>query len=184
MRQITLNKKTGFKVNDIYQPVVIRDHRGILFYTTEPLLPKVKEFNLPPGTYCVDNGYFSPMILPVSYGNIKLPFPERALPKPDNFKVEFGNNPNKCTIFWKEGRILFDSSFKEKPLYEVFFILFHEEGHSRYKTEDKADLYAAKKMLDYGFNPYQVGIAPLFSLSDRQMFRKNNIVDKLEKYVF
>lgn len=183
MRQLKLNKKTGFKVTDIYQPIVIRDHRGILFYTTEPLLPKVKEFNLPEGVYFVDTGYFAPQMFPVSYGKIQLPFPERLLPRPDNFKVEFGHNPNKCTIFWKEGRILFDYQFKEKPLSEIMFILFHEEGHHLYKTEKYADGYAANKMLDFGFNPMQVGTAPMFSLSDRQLARKNYIVNKLEKYV-
>lgn len=183
MRQINIKKKTGFRVTDPFQPIVIRDHRGIFFYSTEPMLPKVKQFNLPPGTYCVDTGYFSPMAFPVKYDRIRLPFPERILPKPEFFAVSFGNNPNKCTIFWNEKRILFDNQFREKPLYEVFSILFHEEGHHLYKTEKYADIYAANKMLEYGFNPYYTGIAPLASLSNKQIERKNYVVDKLERYV-
>lgn len=178
MRQLNLTKKTGFKVNDIYKPIVIRDFRGILFYTTEPFLPRVKEFNLPAGTYFVDSGYFSPMTFPVRYRYAKLPFVQRMFRKPSNFDVKFGTNPNKCTIFWDDDYILFDNSFREKPLYELYFILFHEFGHAKYKTEKYADLYAANCMLGMGFNPGQAIIAPVDSLSD-----SDEAIDRKE-YVF
>lgn len=183
MRKLDLATKTGFAITDIYKPVVIRDHRGILFYTTEPLLPKVKQFNLPPGTYFVDSGYFTPLPNPVKYDKIVLPPSQRLLPKPTNFRVEFAPNPNKCTIYWNKNLIVFDKRFKEKPLYEIFFILFHEEGHHKYKTEKYADIYAINRMLEYGFNPLQSGSAPLFTLSDIQMHRKEFVTDNLIKYV-
>jgi hypothetical protein len=182
-RQLVVNKKTGYKVNDIYQPIIIRDYRGILFYSTEPLLPKVREFNLPMGSYIVDTGYFSPMNKPVEYGRIKLPFPERLLPSTDNFAIEFAPNPNKCTIYWDLRKIVFDTAFRDKPLYELFSIRFHEDGHKRYNTEKYADIYAANKMLDMGFNPYYTGIAPLDSLSNKQIERKNFVIQNLERYV-
>ena len=179
MRKLELNKKTGFVVNDPFKPIVIRDFRGILFYSTEPFLPRVKEFNLPSGVYFVDSGYFSPKNFPVKYKYIKLPVAERLLPKPSGFDVRFGNNPNKCTIFWDKGYILFDESFREKPLNQLYFILFHEFGHSIFKTEKYADLYAANCMLGKGFNPSQIGIAPIESLSDAAEERKENVVNKL-----
>lgn len=180
MRKLDLKQKTGFKVTDIYKPIVIRDFRGILFYTTEPLLPRVKEFNLPAGTYIVDSGYFVPMAKPVNYKMISLPPAERLFPKPTNFEIRFGRNPNKCTIFWKKGYILFDESFREKPLPQLFFILFHEFGHARYKTEKFADLYAANCMIKKGFNPpFQIAMAPIESLSDAAYERKNLVVSKL-----
>jgi hypothetical protein len=182
MRKLNVDKKTGFVVNDIYKPIVIRDYRGILFYTTEPLLPKVKEFNLPPGTYFVDSGYFSPKTFPVYYPKIKMPFPQRFYKSPYDFKTSFGNNPNKATINWVNKTILFDNSLKECTIPELEFILWHEFGHAYYKDEKAADLYAANKMLDRGFNPSQVGIAP-DTLSDKQDARKMNVLKNLFKYV-
>lgn len=181
MRKLEVSKKTGYKVNDIYSPIVIRDYRGIMFYTTEPLLPRVKEFNLPVGSYMVDSGYFSPMTFPVQYKLIRLPFPERFLPKPKDFVICFGDNPNKCTIFWDKGIIMFDNSFREKPLPQLYFILFHEFGHARYKTEKYADLYAVNSMLAKGFNPSQIGMAPIQSLSNYADYRKENVVNRLLK---
>ena len=179
MRKLEIKSKTGFKVTNPNSPVVIRDHRGILFYSTEPLLPRVKEFNLPPGTYFVDTGYFVPMPQPVKNKLVKLPMPERLLPKPSDFEIVFGNNPNKCTIFWKKGYILFDNSFREKPLPQLFFILYHEFGHARYRTEKYADLYAVNCMLSKGFNVSQIGTAPIYSLSDRATDRKEFVIEKL-----
>lgn len=183
MRQLNVSKITGYKITDPYKPVVIRDFRGVLFYSTESLLPKVKEFNLPPGTYFVDSGYFVPMQFPVWYNLVKLPFPQRLLPAPKDFTVCFGYNPNKCTIFWDDKVILFDDSFREKPLPEIYFIKYHEFGHAKYKDEYLADLYAANSMLKNGFNIWQTGMAPIESLSDQEsaMRRKSIIVNELLK---
>jgi hypothetical protein len=181
MRKIELKKKTGFRVNNPMHPVIIRDFRGTLFYSTEPLLPRVKEFNLPAGTYFIDSGYISEMKNPVKYKKVPLPFPERFLPAPTDYDVVFGDNPNKCTIFWNEGVILFDNSFREKPLPQLYFILYHEHGHARYKTEKFADLFAVNCMLDKGFNISQIGSAPVETLSDRADHRKNIVVNQLLK---
>lgn len=179
MRKLVVTEKTGYKVNDIYKPIVIRDYRGIMFYTTEPLLPKVKEFNLPTGTYFVDSGYFSPMPYPVEYELKKLPPPQRKFPKPYDYRVRFDYNPNKCTIFWDLGIILFDNRLKDCSLPELYFILYHEISHARYKEEKYADLMAVNYMLCKGFNPSQIGMAPITSLSSAQYERKKYIVEKL-----
>ena len=71
--------------------------------------------------------------------------------------------------------------FKNVPLYMRFGVYFHEMGHLLYATESKADLFAAKMMLDLGFNTSQVGYTNLEMLSERQKERKKEIIDKLTK---
>jgi len=187
-RTLTVTRKTGFAITHPDLPVNIRDDRGILFYTTEPILP-VYDFNLPPGKYMVDTGTFKPMQTPVHFKLAKLPPSEVMLPiAPYDFEIVFAENPNKCTIFWKEKMIVFDNSFLEAPYPELYFIYFHELGHSRYGYEKKysmadaekyCDLYASNKMLEMGFNPSQIKAAPENTLSSRQNYRKDFIGETL-----
>lgn len=179
MRKLVLDKITGFVVKDKSKPVVIRDDRGLLFYSTESMVPRVGEFNLPAGTYFVDTGYFTERKAPVLYPLAPMPEPERKTKKPFNFTVQFGNNPHKCSILWDEDRIFFDNSFKEMPLPNVFFVLYHEFGHSKYNTERYADLYASNLMKLKGYNPSQIGDAHLTSLSAAQYDRKKFVIKQL-----
>lgn len=179
MFELTLTKKTGFKVTDINKPVIIRDMRGILFYSTESLTPKVKSFNLPAGTYMVDMGNFREMDAPVKYNLIPLPKPERIHPSPIGFEFQFEPNPNKCTINFIDKTITFDTSFLEMSLPIVYFILYHEYGHQYFKTEKYCDAFAHNAMIKKGFNPSQIGRAQIFSLSYRQAHRKNYLVEKI-----
>jgi|WetSurMetagenome_2_1015567.scaffolds.fasta_scaffold02016_8 hypothetical protein len=178
MKQLILNKKTGFKNLTLKNPIIIRDFRGKMFYSTVGLRP-VKVFNLPQGTYLIDEGNFKPLKRPVNYELSVLPFAERKFNSPSDFTIEFDYNPNKCTIKWLEKRIIFDNELKEKTLPELFFILYHEYGHAKYTTEKFADLYAKNKMLVKGYNPSQIGKAPITSLSSMQYERKKFIVNKL-----
>lgn len=180
MYKLNVTGKTGFRVKDVNIPIIIRDDRGILFYSTESLIPRTTEFNLPTGKYLVDQGYFSQMFLPAAVPNISLPKFERNMPRnPANFKIQFGYNPNKCSVNWLKGTITFDVSFKDKPMNQIDFIYYHEMGHRFYKTEKYCDLYAAKKMLEIGYNPSQVGMAPIDSLSNQSDDRKDFIIDNL-----
>lgn len=192
MRKLVVDKKTGFKIKDFYRPVIIRDERGILFYSTEDLLPRTTEFNLPAGTYFIDSGTFVSMSMPVPYTMIKLPPAQRWFyPSVGNFPVKFINNPNKCSVDWDNRVILFDHSFKEKPLPVIDFILSHEIGHKYYpgqtvvngKLENEgecyADWFAANRMIKKGYNPSQIGFAQLDSLSDKQRKRKNLLINKI-----
>lgn len=181
MRKLVVTKKTGFKVTIPNIPVIIRDFRGVIFYTTEPLLPSVKKFNLPKGVYFVDSGYFTPMERPRKYKILPLPPPQRNYPKPFKFKVLFGNNPNKCSIIWDLKTILFDRQFLEKPKFVLDFILFHEFGHALYLSEHLADRLSANYMFIRGYNPSQIGTAPFISLSERQIGRKKFMVNGLIK---
>jgi len=178
-RTLYVTKKTGFRNNTPEKPIVIRDFRGVLFYSTIWLNKPVYEFNLPPGKYMVDEGSFTEMKSPVDYKLAKLPRPERFYPSPFKFDVHFGNNRNKCSILWDQKTILFDNQFKESPLPILDFMLFHEFGHELYSTETLADQLSANYMKRRGYNPSQIGDAPISTLSDRQLSRMANIVDAL-----
>ena len=179
MRKLALGIKTGFRVNDPYKPIFIRDSRLILFYDTEAILPKVRYFNIPAGNYWIEKGWFSETLLPRIYPLAILPKPQRYMPDPTNFVIEFGNNPNKCSVLWDEKIILFDNSFASKPEPEIYFILFHEYGHELYETEKYADLFAANTMKIKGFNPSQIRSAHDNSLSNYQHERKDFLTEKL-----
>lgn len=172
MRKLSVPVKSGFRITKPEIPVNIRDCRGLMFYTTEYLVPKVKEFNLPPGDYLVDGGYFTQMGEPIEYPLKKLPPHERERAKPHNFRIDWGINPNKCSIIWNEKRILFDNSLQDFTLPELYFILYHEYSHANYQTEKFCDLKAYNYMILKGFNPAQIGMSQIDSLSDKQYKRK------------
>lgn len=181
MKPLNIGVKTGFVVKDRYKPIIIRDFRGILFYETESMIPKVEYFNLPAGQYFVERGHFSETLLPRTYPLAVLPQPERMYPDPTFFDIQFGDNPNKCSILWDEKVIVFDGSFKEKPQAQIYFVLFHEYGHKLYNTEHYADLYAANRMKMLGFNPYQIQRAHSETLSHAAQDRKEFLTNHLTK---
>lgn len=168
MRKLVLNEKASFSILDKNIPVIIRDQRGVLFYSTESMTPKVERFNLPKGLYFIDSGSFKRKENFESWPTPYLPPPQRDTGiDPKQFKVSFGDTPHKCVINWKNKTILFDTSFKEKPIPELDFILSHEHGHRFFVTEKFADLYAVTKMLIDGYNPSQTGKAQIDALSDK-----------------
>ena len=177
MKGLILDKKTGFRNNQPNRPVTIRDFRGKMFYDTTGL-SKVDKFNLPAGSYFVEAGNITALPRPVFFPLIRMPKPERKLAAPLNFLVRFDDNPNKCTINWDKKYIMFDNSLLSKTIPELWFILFHEYGHSLYKSEHLADQMSANLMLQKGFNPSQIGKAPITSLSTYQLYRKKNLVKK------
>lgn len=176
-RQLTVSVKSGFKINNPNVPVIIRDCRGILFYSTELQVPNVKTFNLPCGTYLVDSGFFTKMEKPVDYPLKKLPPVERNRPVPSDFKIIWGDNPNKCSVIWPRKVILFDGSLEEYRLPELYFILYHEYSHASYKTEKFCDLKAYNYMIKKGYNPEQIGMSLIDSLSEEQGKRKRFLVN-------
>ena len=180
MKDLILEDKSGFRST---MPFEIFELNGSLFYssdfTTNIKEGKTLEFNMPAGSYKY-NGNFIKLESPVPVINFPLPPKERHLAG-KRYNIEFSDNPNKCTIFYNEGLILFDTSYQRKPMFIKYGIYFHELGHHYYKSEDKADLFAAKKMLEYGFNPSQIGLVFLESLSDKSFDRIQNIINVLTK---
>ena len=183
MKGLILPKKTGFKNTSTKIPIIIRDFRGKLFYSTVGLRP-VKSFNLPEGNYFVESGNFSELSRPVSYNLIPLPNPERKFEDPEKYTITFDINPNKCTINWSIKTITFDLKLLHLTIPELFFILYHEYGHTLYKTEKYADGYSCNKMLQKGFNPSQVGKCQLTSLSSHQKERKDYIVNNIINHTY
>ena len=184
-RKLIVEKKTGFKITDPSKPVIIRDNRGILFYSTETLINRpdkqnVDSFNLPGfGTYQVETGSFTAMATPIQYKYAPLPALIRRHPSPFDFKIVWGNNPYKCTVKWTDKIIFFDKQFEEKPLPQVFFILYHEFAHAFFEEETLCDQMAGNYMKAKGFNPSQIGSAPVLALSTRQYERKVNMVESI-----
>ncbi len=172
MFRLDVPKKSGFKISDVTVPVIIYDSRGKVFYNTINREPRVKVFNLPKGKYFTDNWNFVKLDKPIPFKIPNLPRPQRNKKFPVNFTSIVGNNPNKCSIFWNKHIILWDSSMLGLTLPELYFILFHEFAHARYKDEDLADLAAAKYMLQKGFNPSQIVRSPITSLSGNSFDRK------------
>lgn len=175
-----LTKKTGFEIVDENKPVVIRDERGLLFYNTEPYTPRIKYFNLPAGfTLFLEVGNIRSLKAPIKQPYQKMPVRQRFRENPENFALDFGDNPNKCSIIWPSKLIFFDKSYLEKPIPFCYFTLFHEFGHQFYKTEEYADMYSRNKMLKMGFNQSQVGEAIIDLLSPAGFDRKESIVNSL-----
>ena len=181
MRELIVSRKSGFRNKRPDLPVIIRDKKGVIFYRTDIISKPVKGFNLPKGHYFIESGSIEQMEKPRKYRLVKLPRPERVMEDPRKFQILFGNNPNKCTVNWRLKTITFDNSFRDKPKYITAFILCHEFGHQFYGTEHIADLYSRNCMLKMGYNPSQIGLAPISSLSGLQDKRKEIIVKSFIK---
>ena len=186
MRSLVIKNKIGFLTR---LPFEIFDRYGNLFYSNEfteagKKLPAkgrgtCYRFNLPAGDYKY-NGVFYKLHKPLKYPLIKIPKPERKYPF-KRYKIVFKDNPNKCSIYYNVGLIIFDTQFKNAPVYQIYDIYYHELGHHFYRTEAFADTYASNKMLSIGFNPSQIGRASIETLSESQNYRKQIKVNTLKK---
>jgi hypothetical protein len=180
MTGLIVERKTGFINNNPDVPIIINDFRGKVFYSTIDLRG-VKKFNLPRGKYLVGNGDFSVLRNPVYYKKLPLPIPERNFDIPVDFTLVFADNINKCTVNWDLKTITFDRELLNLPLPDLFFILYHEYGHHLYNTEKYADAYACNTMLGKGYNPSQIGIGQINTLSLKQLPRKEYLIDSIIK---
>lgn len=181
MKQLILNHKTGFKNLTPTRPVIIRDFRSKMFYSTIGLKP-VEQFNLPAGNYYIEQGNIQALKKPVTFPFYPMPKTQRNFPPPFDYSITFNHNPNRCTIHWGKKIIVFDKHLKNLTLPELFFILYHEFGHHLYRTERFADLYARNMMIKKGYNPSQIGKSPITSLSSKQYPRKKFIVNTFLKH--
>lgn len=175
---IFLEKKAGFIVEK--SPVIIKDVNGLDFYNTTNM-PYVNRFNIPAGIGLELVSGSLIKVNPVKY-EIIMPFQERFF-YPDASKFEFVFEPNRngCTIFWDGKFIVFDTKYDGCKVANLFVIYLHEMGHQYYSTEWKADLYAAKKMLDLGFNKSQISHAIIESLSDYNIERQERLTNFLRQ---
>lgn len=193
MFELFVTKKTGFRVTDPSVPVIIRDQRGILFYSAEPLVPKVTKFNMPAlGKFFVDSGKIRQMESPVNFPLIRMPQRNVYQGNPMNFQIVFGDNEHKATINFINKTITFDKHIAEFPLPYIYYLLYHEYAHEFFGTTKKVgtpeyaycekwcDALAFNYMLIKGFNPSQIKEAQRNTLSERQEFRKQFLEQKIE----
>lgn len=136
-------------------------------------------FNLPKGDFFTENKIFATK--KINYKTPILPKPERRTIPPKYLTIFVGENPNKCSINRHNGKILIDDRLLFMPLPFIHFILFHELGHYFYKTEFKADIFAANEMFKIGYNSSQIMYAQYLLLSDYQRKRKRILLKFLKQ---
>jgi hypothetical protein len=177
--RLEVDGPTGFR-NINRKRVIILDELGGVFYDTGELDNPVGEFNLPTGIYYVLTGKIAKMPEPVPHRLEPLPPPERfKRADPETFEVDFIENPFTGSVFWDVNRIYFDNSLRDVPLPTLVFVLYHEYAHRYYKTEHYCDLYARNRMLMEGYNPSQIGISVIKTLSPRNYGRMLNVINTL-----
>lgn len=162
----TLQIKTPTRVKLIYQiapeeiQVFAHENNNTLMQRENGAGLKTLFVNIPrAGKYTITPApiFMTTENLPLNqYQDIELPTPDRTpTGKPlfvsSNFCPKF--TPARMNRF--TGEVQVRNDFKNLPNEQRFYILMHEEGHTRYKNEDDCDLYALKKFLNKGFNPSQ-----------------------------
>lgn len=190
MRYMSLDAKTGFR-NVTGSRVQILDDEMKPFYDSSIVFSKVWEFNLPAGNYYIKEGKIRQRIKPIEYELPKLPPRERYLrSNPEAFPIIYAPNKFTCSVFWDAERspygkqvIVFDPSAQNLSLPELTFMLYHEFGHRYWGdgeiNEAICDAYAKNRMLLEGFNPSQIGNAINHTLSDKNEYRKEILIDSL-----
>lgn len=174
-----LEKVTGFFCRAPF--VEVKDaNTGRTFYYFENLNEDRITFNLPAGEYTTQNDIFK-LERPLKYVCPPLKMRVLFLREPKDMKIEVGDNPNKCSVWLEEGRILLDHQFVKRELPFLVFILNHERGHYRYRSEEDCDTFAASEMLKIGYNPSQCYYANALCLSKGSEKRKEVLHDFLKR---
>lgn len=177
-----VDQKSGFLTND--KNIVINDELGNIFYFKLNNEGKWIYFNLPEGEYTTNNNILKAKA-PREFKLKQLPKPNRPKKLPENFRVVFTENPNKCSVDNVNHVIYFDNSFKDAPKFVMDYIKLHELGHYFYSgqgqlSEKNCDHFSFNEMIKLGYNPSQVIAGINYSLSDRKeaVKRKNNLYTK------
>lgn len=182
--KFTLNKKTTLHCSE--PKIVIFDGSGLCYFMNNNKGGK-HYFNLPQGKYKTTCKVRKAK-RPLNYTLPNFPKPEGLRQLPERFKITWGKNPHKCSVYPKIGLVIFDTSLKKLPRFILQYIMFHELGHYFYfdngeASELKCDTFANIQMIKNGWNPSNCFIANQFVLSDAQQNRKklNNVLNK-KKY--
>jgi hypothetical protein len=178
LKQIFLRAVRGINILGINPlSISVFDEQGKLFFR-----PFTNEFNLPKGNYSINSNF--EFCEPIKYKKIILPKRERNIPFPKNFKVIQRPNKNKCSIYYEIGLIVFDPNFYNSlNQFQHYFVCAHEIGHYFYKTEKYCDLFAAKKMIQNGYNATQIlaGCDITLNNSKTSFERKKYLLKHLKK---
>jgi hypothetical protein len=177
--KFTVNKKTGFSTDG---KIVIKDRNYVVFYVF-PLF-KAISFNLPKGTYFLTAGSLKRLKKPITYTRPKQGVKEKNRALPKKIKLTYSPDASKATIKMTKNiyYVNLDISLKKAPRFLKAFIKLHELGHHVYKSEKKADTFAAVAMLNYGYNPTQIYCAAKLLLNhDVSRDRITNIYNFINK---
>ena len=172
-----LERKTGFRSKSPlvavytteYEPFYVKEKKGEYTY-----------FNLPKGEYIIEVEV-ERLVKPNKFDLPPLPKFERKIKRPNEVKIIFGKNPNKCSIDLEAGVIICDWTIKAKGRAEQTFVIYHEFGHYFYKTESSCDKYATRRMIEEGFNPSQTVFSVNGCLSERSHQRKSEVYNFAKK---
>lgn len=171
----TLHEKTG---------MVCYGRGGLIFCEKGKLVYQAegngKKFNLPKGTYIHDLELRK--CQPVDFELPQLPEKERNhIRNPKTEVVRIEKNPHKATINPKKGIITIDPLLLRYPKYVFDFVVWHEVGHYYYATEWKCDTFAARKMLEMGWNPSNVSAARYLVNSEMRRNKVGSLLENFEK---
>ena len=147
------DKETFFSFDS---PLLIRDSKQKVFYY-HPNKKGEIYFNLPKGTFYTNCDVHKSEIR--NYPLLSLPEPEHFFDH-KNIKIIKKDNPCKATIYPLKKKIFLDHKISKVDYSPAkVFILAHEFGHLRYRTEKFCDMFAVNFMLSKGYNPSQIAVA-------------------------
>jgi hypothetical protein len=176
-----LNKKTGFSCNG---SVSVTLPNGDIFYQHKKKGPF--SFNLPAGTYFISGENIKVLQKPLEFKiNAKrVQESTHELPKRGELQIKFADNPNKASIWVKQHKIVIDNSYRNAPQVIKDYLIAHEIGHYRYKTERFADEFAQQVLLDKGYNMTQIvqaAASTLFNGHERHNYCFENLKNARKK---
>jgi hypothetical protein len=176
-----LKNKTGFLCNGA---ILVTTPDGKIFYEHKKKGPFC--FNLPAGQYNITGDNVKVLQRPLEF-KIKAQRKQESyheLPKRGELRIEFGDNPNKASIWVKQHKILIDDKYRTAPQVVKEYLIAHEIGHYRYKTERFADEFAQQVLLDKGFNMSQIvqaAASTLFNGHERHNYCFENLKNARKK---
>ena len=161
----------------------VKDERGRLWYfrAADTNCPRLVSFNLPiAGSYSMDADLVRIEPLKKCSVDITLPPAERDHKPP---QITFKRNPaikSPARIFPASGIVEMNDEFFTFPPPVRVFILLHELGHLKYKTEEYCDRFAVKKFLQHGYNP-STAIYSLTRVLNPSINNRNRVIELLKQ---
>lgn len=177
---VNLKGKTGFSSSG---GVVMVTRGGKLFYQVKRESPF--KFNLPKGQYEI-KGNVKMLSRPIDY-KIKanrIKESDHPLPKRGQLVIEYGDNPNKASIWVNKHRILIDNQYRNAPEVVKAYLIAHEIGHYRYKSEQYADEFAQQILLDKGYPMtliVQAAASTLYNGHERHTYCYENMKNAIKR---
>lgn len=161
MQRVIKNSNPSTYILKFFEDVdrfTIKDARGrIYYYRYLPYGTRSIKVNIPDaGTYYLSQfveATRKPLDITTQVNRINLPKPERNRDKDYFITHDPNETSSPAIIYTKTGHIITGRNFPALPIPMKIFILLHEIGHFKYKTEKFCDLYAFIEFVKMGYNP-------------------------------